>query len=360
MAEWSRVLSTTIRNYLREVEVNILRNRRLPAMLKEKGRITYDWSGEEMEWRVQYRMVPMVGYADMDVVQFARQDRWKIANLDWRGYSISDAMSKKEKLMNKSDEAIIKIYADTAERLVEDMEMQFADQYFTDGTLAANSKLMHGIESFMSGTSATSVTAGYANPTNTFAGISCQLGNYGGTWTGTWPEGLGDAHYDFWSPIIVDYTASTAWSSGTTWANNCIQTVRAGIIKAQRQKARKGQLDFIMLGDTMYRQFLDANAAKERIMVERGQKSKLTQLGFHDVINQDGIDLTWEYGVPAGFGYGFNCDMMETRSLQSQLFVNDGPDYDPVTKTWRFAVDFFGNTVWNPRQFVAWKNLGLT
>lgn len=360
MAEWSRVLSTTIRNYLREVEINVLRNRRLPAMLKDKGRITYNWSGEQMEWRVQYRRVPMIGYADMDVVQFSRQDRWKIANLDWRGYSISDAMSKKEKLMNKSDEAIIKIYSETTERLVEDVEDQFAEEYYLDGTTAANAKRMHGLESFFSGANSTGVLAGYGNPTNTFAGLVTTPGNYGGSWSGSWPDGRGDPHYDFWAPIIVDYTASTAWSSGNTWAANCTQVVRAGIIKAQRVKARKGQLDFIMTTDTLYRQFLDKASANERIVVDRGEKSKLVSLGFKDVINWDGIDITWEYGIPANVAYGLNCSMMETRSLQEQLFLNDGPDYDPVTKTWRFAVDMFGNSVWNPRHFVKWGNLGLT
>lgn len=358
MAEWSRVLSTTIRNYLRDVEVNIMRNRRLLAMLRENGRISYKWSGEQMEWRVQYRRVPMTGYADMDVVTFSRQDRWKIANLDWRGYSIADAMSKKEKLMNKSDEAIIKLYSETTELLVQDIEDAFCEEYYVDGTTAANSKKMHGIESFLATGGSVTVAAGYKAPSQTYAGLKTDLGNYGGTWTGSWPDGVGDTtqSYDFWSPILLDYTHATAWSDGVTWANNCRQVLRVGIIKAQRNKAKKGQLEFILVDDAMYRQLLDKVTGSERIIVDRGEKSKLTYLGFRDVINLDGVDVTWEYGIPAATGYGFNTMQMETRSLQDQLFVNDGPDYDPVTKTWRFAIDFFGNSVWNTKFFPKWKN----
>jgi hypothetical protein len=43
---------------------------------------------------------------------------------------------------------------------------------------------------------------------------------------------------------------------------------------------------------------------------------------------------------------------MELCSLQSQLFVPEGPDFDPATQTWRFSIDFFGNLkVSSPRNF---------
>jgi hypothetical protein len=46
---------------------------------------------------------------------------------------------------------------------------------------------------------------------------------------------------------------------------------------------------------------------------------------------------------------------MELMSLQGQLFVVEGPDYDIQTKSWRTSVDFFGNMWCNPRyQFKSW------
>jgi hypothetical protein len=103
----------------------------------------------------------------------------------------------------------------------------------------------------------------------------------------------------------------------------------------------------------MYRTYQSAMRAKERIVVERAaDKSPLIALGFSDIINQDGVDVTWEYGIPADTGYGFNCDMMELRSQQAQVFVPEGPDFDMASKSWRFSVDFFGNVVWNPKFFI--------
>src|SRR5262245_29212400 len=94
--QWSRVVNTTIKNYIREVEVNVLRNRKLSALLQKRGRISYNWSGTAMDWKVQFRRVPLTGFADGDTVTFARQDRHKTAGLDWRGYSAADSMTKGE------------------------------------------------------------------------------------------------------------------------------------------------------------------------------------------------------------------------------------------------------------------------
>lgn len=356
MAEWSRVLGTTLKNYIREVEVNVLRQRKLPALLKEKGRFSFGWSGNSMEWRVQYRRVPMSGYADMDTLSFGRQDRWKIATLDWRGYAATDAVSEKEKLMNKGKEAIINLYADTTKMLMDDVAESWAEEFYRDGTTAANAKFQHGIESFMGTSGASSDNLTYL-PSQTFAGLSTVLGNYGGTWTGTWPAGRGDASqsYDFWTPVVIKTTGS-GWGSGPTWTAYADAQLRYGIIKSKRQKSRKGMLDLILTTDDNYRLFLALLATKERIVVERSkEQSPLIALGFNDTVNFDGVDVTWEYGIPSGVdAYGFNTEMMEVRSLQDQVFVPRGPNYDEATMTYRYSVANFGNCTWNPRSFVKW------
>jgi hypothetical protein len=94
----------------------------------------------------------------------------------------------------------------------------------------------------------------------------------------------------------------------------------------------------------MFRQYQSAYRHKERIVVERqADKSPLIALGFSDVINQDGVDVTWEYGITPDTGYGFNCDMMELRSQQAQVFVPEGPDFDLASRRGASRVDFFGN-----------------
>jgi hypothetical protein len=358
-APWTRIVNSTIRKYIKDREVNILRNRKLTALLKKKGRLAFNASGTAMDWKVKFKRTRLTPYADGDTIVFDRKERYRTAVLDWRGYSATDSMSKGEFLQNRSTEAIIKVYDEIATDLIDDMEDAFGEEFYVDGSAAGNSKRLHGIESFMQGTQ--SVGNGAATPTGSFAGLSCALGAYGGTWNPGglpgWPNGRGDASYDFWSPVIVDY-GDTLFSSTATWEANCVRALSYGIIKSKKSKSAKGQLDVIFLDDEMFRTYADVYRTKERIVVERqADKSPLVALGFGDVINQDGVDVTWEYGITPDTGYGFNCDMMELRSQQAQVFVPEGPEMDIATKSWRFSVDFFGNCVWNPKYFVKFTKL---
>jgi hypothetical protein len=358
MPDWSRIVNTTIHEYIREEEVNILRNRKLLALMQSRGRITFNHAGDMQDWKVKYKRAPMQGYADNDTLTFSRRDRWKTAQLDWRGYAATDSMTKAERLKNKNTEAIIKIYDQIAKSLMEDMEDQFGDELYIDGNASGNSKRIHGIESFFGVSGAAS--GGYiASPSDTYAGLVTTLGNYGGSWTGDWPSGTGDAHYDFWSPLVVDYT-DTLWSASTkTWPNTCLEALRYGILKGKKNKSKRGMLDVIMLNDELYRQFLDKLQTEEHINVQRGQgKGGLLALGFTDVTNFDGVDVTYEYGIPSTVGYGWAIDSVELCSLQGQLFVPEGPDFDIATQSWRFSIDFFGNLKFrSPRPFVKWDNV---
>lgn len=359
---WLRVATTTIADYIREEEVNVLRNRKLPAMLKERGRITFNHSGTEMDWKVRWKRAPITGYADGDTLSFARKDRHKPATLGWRGYSATDSVTKFEQLQNRGKEAIINIFSTTAKMLMEDMEEHFAEEFYVDGNAAGNSKKLHGLESFLGNGGA--AAAGYiATPSDTYAGLSTSLGNYGGSWATngssqvTWPVGTGDAHYDFWSPLIVNYT-STAWSATTkTWPNTCVEALRFGITHAAKNKSKRGQVDMYLLDPQLYFQFKQAHESKQQINVNRGQAAGLVALGFTDVMNFDGVDVTSEYGVPANVAYGIALGAMELCSMQDRLFVPDGPDMEISTKSYRFSIDMMGNLKCNPRNFV--KLIGL-
>jgi hypothetical protein len=359
---WERVVNTTIAKYIREVEVNVLRNRKLLALLKSKGRITFGHSGQNLDWKVRYKRAPMQGYADMDTLTFSRRERWKTATLDWRGYAATDSMTKKERLMNKNVEAIVKVYSEIAANLMEDMEDQFGDELYIDGNASGNSKRIHGLESFLAGTGS-GASAGYVEPpSDTYAGLSTVLGNYGGSWSVNgssqveWPSGYGDAHYDFWSPLIVDYTDS-AWAATTdTWVNTCREAIRYGVIKGRRNKSKRGMLDLILLDNELFRLLEEKIEGNERVVVNRGEKSALVSLGFNDTVNFEGIDITYEYGVPANVGYGLCTECMELCSLQDTLFAPFGPDFDIATQSHRFSIDFFGNLkIGSPRNFVKWK-----
>jgi hypothetical protein len=358
---WTRLANTTIADYMRGEEVNILRNRKLLALLMSRGRISMNHAGTEMDWKVRYKRAQMVGYADGDTLSFARKERHKTAKLGWRGYSTTDSITKMEQLQNKGTTAIINIYAEMATLLKDDLEENFGDELYVNGNAAGNQKRMHGFESWCasSGPSA----GGYVGlPSATYAGLSCVLGNYGGAWSinggnVTWPIGTGDPQYDFWSPLLVNYT-SASFGGTPTWAANAAAAVRFAITHQGRNKSKTKMMDVITLDPELYRQFLNSQEARQQIQVQRNAPTGLVALGFADVINYDGCDITREYGVPSGTGYGVPVMDIELCSLQGQLFVPEGPDFDISTKSYRLSLDFFGNMKANPRNFVKFVALG--
>src|ERR1051326_7839960 len=172
MTDWSRIVNTTIREYVRGEEVNVLRNRKVTAMLKSKGRISFNHGGDGIDWKIRYKRAPLIGYADTDTLTFSRRDRWKTAFLDYRGYAIVDSMTKQEKLKNKSTEAIVKIYDNLAKNLMEDAEGQFGDEYCVYGGAWGYGKRFFGIESLMGGTGSDISNVQLQNPSQTYATLS--------------------------------------------------------------------------------------------------------------------------------------------------------------------------------------------
>ena len=382
MADWARLANTTINEYLRGEEVQVMRNRKILALLQDRGRVTFNHNGLLLDWKVRYRRAPLAGFIDGDTLSFSRQNRWRTAQVDWRGYAMTDQMTEFEKQKNKGDAAIVKVWSEMAKLLVDDITDQFGDEPYIDGGAAGNAKRFNGIESFMGATASASGKQPIGYPSSTYAGNVCKLGNYGGSWTNTgtttvtpsgdWPTGTGDAHFDFWSPLIVDYTNGmttsaasgiTGWQASTKiWANTCLEAVRYGIINSQKNKSKKSMLDLIALETEMFRLFKDKAQTEEQLFVTRGDAGDgLYKLGFKDVVNIDGVDLTSEYGIPRYTGYGWNIDAVELCSLLDVLIKSKGPDYDMASDAYRFAVFIMGNFKFNNiRQFVSWKNLAGT
>lgn len=364
MGEWQRIVNTTIVNYLRGEEIAIRRNRKLLAMLEKKRRMRFNQSGDGIDWKVRYRRANMVVNNGEQTLDFARVNRHKTAQLDFEGYAIVDSMTKRERLKNRSTQAIVKLYSNQIPMLMEDMRDQFAEELYIDSSASGNSGRMSGIETMMAATQTINLTDGAARTANaadpvgysddTYAGLDTDLGSITGGWTSgdidnTWPFGRGDSGYDFWTPVIVNYT-STAFT-GSTWDANAIEATRFGIEAVNsRNLGSDGQVDMVLLDRSLFRRYKDALDSKERIQVS--SDLGLRSLGFRDVIEQDGVEISAEYGMPAGVGYGFNLSAMELMSMQDRLFVGEGPMWDSGSRTFRVVVDFLGQMKFkSPRNF---------
>ncbi len=354
MAEWSRALATTIRDYVKGYEPNLMRNQKLLALLEKKGRIEFNMSGTSREWKVQYDRAVISGNLGNTALSFEPTNRFQIANLDYRGMACTDSLSKRDFLMNRGKEAIIKYYDKMIKLLMEDMERKMGTEPWNrDGNATGSTELIHGLPSFLAA-SANSLTIDTVTPRSTnqadivqvpgdtYAGLTTGLGDYGGSWTGAWPNsGDGDDAYDFNSPVLINYNSTAFGGAGNVWATNATNAMRYIITALQKDSSKRGELDAIFLDRDLYRKFKNQNDQYQKIEISSDQS--LRALGFKDVINLDGVEVTSDFGMPAGIGYALNVDQLVLGSMQDRLFSTEGPTYDMQTRAYRTVVDFLGN-----------------
>lgn len=359
--EWSRIANTTIRDYIREEENDIMRNRVVLAMLKKRGLVVRNVGGDGFSWEARYRRAPMQTNDGEQPIDFARQNRWDNAHLDYAGYLVADQVTKRERLKNKTNAAIIKFFGRMSKLLMEDIEDQFAEELYIDVDATGNSERFTGLESMFGATESINLSNGenrtadaadpVAYPNDIYAGLSTVLGTKGGSWSSgdinsTWPFGKGSAEqaaYDYWSPVIVNYKSSAFDGSSTDWQSNAVKATRFGLDAVNtRNKSRFGKCDLVLLDRGLYREYKDTLDSKERINITTS--GELRALGFegNDMIQQDGATIMSEYGMPSGVGYGLTVNAMQLRSMQSRLFVPTGPDFSMDHQAWRFMVDVHG------------------
>lgn len=364
--EWARIANTTIAKYLNEEEA-IARNRVFLGMVMKKGNLLYNEGGDGISWPVRYRRAPMETNNGEQTLSFPRQNRWKNAALDYVGLAATDAVTKREMKKNRGAEAIVKWTDKVGKYLLNDLKDQFEEELYVDSSATGNSARITGLESMFAATQTINVGSGAARsanaadpcgyPNDTYAGLSTVLGNYGGAWgtqstiDNVWPFGRGKPDYDFWSPVIVNYTSTAFDGSGTTWAANCVLATRFGLEAVNgRNTLNDGQIELVTLDRGLYRKYKDKLDSKERINIS--SNNELRALGFTDYIEQDGATIMGQYGMPAAIGYGINLKAVELRMMEKEMFNVEGPEWDMPSQTYRTVATWLGQAKFaSPRSF---------
>ena len=366
--DWARDAATTLANHIREEEQAWMRSFAIGAMIEAGGNIMYNQEGRGFDWPVRYRRHNLEGNSGETERNFVQRNLWQTALLEYRGYQAVDSITEKSLQQNRGDSAIIKLWDNFQSRLDESVQQGLAGEFFVDGSATGNSLRWHGFESFFGGTQTiTEGTAGAvartANagdvslyPSDTYAGLSTILGNYGGDGdsAATWPRGAADPEFDFWSPLVahVDTTATVIGGSADTFAAQGDELLRFCIIHTQRNSMQNGQLTTCIMDRGFYYAFLNLIDGKEQIRVTRGEPTSLVSLGFKNVVEFDGLELTWDAAVPVNTGYGLNWKNIELRCMYDSIFKGEGPYYDEFTQRYNVAVKNLGNLKHkSPRNF---------
>jgi|TARA_R100000808_G_C2154923_1_gene166448 hypothetical protein len=359
---FSRTAATTLAKHIREVEESMLRNYQMGALLEAAGRVNYNNSGEGFDWPVQFRLHKVEGNTGETQRNFARRNLWKTANLEYRGYQATDSMYYREFRSNRGPEGVVKVFENFVDRLETSITQVLGTEYYIDGSASGNEQSWHGLESMFAVNGTVNISTGAQRSANaadkvgyasdTYAGLSTALGNAGGeNESGAiWPDGIADSEYDYWTPLIVNYTSTAFSGSADTFAAQGDEAMRYAIINAQRNTSKNGQITNIFLARDLYTDLLNLIDDKERIQIS--SEHSLRALGFKNVLNFDGVEVSWESGVPTGVGYGINYDNMELKSMDDSLLRSEGPDYDIHSQSFNAVVSTLSNLKFSsPRNF---------
>jgi hypothetical protein len=357
---FARTSATTLAHHIRDVEEAMSRNFAMGALLEAAGRHSYGRGGEGFDWPVQYRLNTVEGNTGETQRNFTRKNLWKTAYLDFRGYQATDSMYYREFLSNRGPEGIVKVFDNFTERLETSLKQHLGIQYYIDGAASGNEQSWNGFNSMfdidLSGTDqtlhATAATTRAANaadivgfPTGSYAGLTTNLGNYGGANESgqVWPAGIADPEYDFWTPLVVNYTTTHADipSTTNTWAGQGDEAMRYAIIHAQRNSSMDGQVTNIFLARDLYIKLMNLLDDKEQVQVTN--EWSLRAFGFKNVVGFDGLEVTWEAGVPTATGFGMNYNAVEMLSMDNTLLRSEGPEYDIHAQSFNAVVSTLSN-----------------
>lgn len=361
--DWARTIGTTLVTHLKEEELTTFRKFKVFAALEANGKVAMNQGGRGFDWQVRYKNQPVASNNGESPRVFARHNLWQRAVLPYRGYTVTDMVTKREMLENRGAQALIDIAGKMASRLQESMEQHLSREVYIDGNAQGNENRWHGLESIFATDGTVNVTTGAKRAANSadpfgwakdeYAGLSTELGALSGGQlaSGSWPYVPVDPDYDYYSPLVVNYTSTYFGGATATWKDQCIEAIREGVNHAKRNDTRENQIDMILVDRKMYIQFLNRLDARERAIVSKS--NGLRSYGFGDVVELDGIEVSTEYGVPANTGYGLSIGNMEMKCMESQLMVPEGPYYNEELQAHRFAVSVLANLKFkSPRNFV--------
>lgn len=368
--DWARTIGTTLVTHLKEEEQTTFRKFKVFAALEGSGRVAMNQGGRGFDWQVRYRNQPVTSNNGESPRVFARHNLWQRAYLPYRGYTVTDQVTKREMLENRGAQALIDVAGKMASRLQESMQEHLSKEVYIDGNDLGNENRWHGLESIFKTNGTVNVSDGsqrasgdsnagldpFGYPDDEYAGLSTQLGYIAGSQleSGSWPYVTVDPEYDFYSPIVVNYTSSYFGGATATWKDQCIEAIREGVQHAKRNDTRESQIDMILVNRKMYIDFLNRLDSRERAIVTK--TSGLRSYGFGDVVELDGIEVSTEYAVPNNVGYGISIGNLEMKCMEGQLMVGEGPYYNEELQSYRYAVSVLANLkMKSPRNFVKFQ-----
>lgn len=364
---WLGIINSTKPNYMKGASDLTIRRRLFLAMLRKKGRITYNHNGTHNYWQVEFSQPTMHQHGDGSMIDFANHDAYRQLSNTWAGYQASDSITMMQREMNKGDAALINLFKTKQSKLMKRLQTGLAGEMYRDGGGTGRELAIQGAETFLTERTTPGAADRIAEPGDTYGGLNTNLADQGGSWSAglttspnatlanDWPDGQGDTEYDYLAPKLVNWS-STGWNTGATdWETNCWRVIGQTITWLTLVGGDDGMPEICVLAGNLFQGYKNHEETVRRINIPH---KTANDLGFQgNVLNQDGTAISADFDCPANTGYMFNTSTIEIASLMPELFWMKGPDEDPRTGySTLWASGFYGQCRWNPKYVAKLKN----
>jgi len=364
--EWIGIVNTTRPRYMKGASDLTLRSRLLLAMLRSKGRIERNASGDVCKWQVEFSQPVVNSHADGGQIDFSNHDAFRQLEIDWRGYVATDTLTKKQKAMNAGEEQLINLFQTKNNRLMKSLQNNFCGELYKNGSSSGRENNIHGLDTFLTAAN-TAATNRISSNNDSYGGLDTDQADQGGSWSSNlstypnatlavdWPDGQGDSEYDYLSAKLVNWSASN-WGTGSVlWEDNCWRVISQTITWLTVTGGKAGMPDICVLAPNLFQGYKNHEEATRRINIPHKAAQDLGFAG--NVLNQDGVAISADFDCPANKGYMLNLDEVTISSIMPELFWGEGPDKDPRTMwSYLWGCGFYGNAKWNPRHVARLNN----
>lgn len=278
----SEIVTTTLRNRTGQLQDNVSRNNALLARLNKKGKIKTFSGGRTIVQELDYaNNSTFTWYSGYQTININPSQVFSAAEFPIRQAALAVSISGLEEIQNSGEEAII----DLLEGRVENGERTFmnglSNGIYGDGTVAGS---ISGLQLLVA-----------ATPTS---------GTVGGIDRGSWA---------FWRNLVFNALTDGGSASGPSNIMQYMDTLWVRLIRGRDFP------DLIVADNNMYRYYLQALQAIQRIATDGGSAPDLAEAGFTSLkyMNSDVV-------LDGGF-QGFSGDPLPFETTTSTSSVGGAP-----------------------------------
>lgn len=351
------------------------------ALMSEQGMFEYGATEASKFYQMKVYEPEVRTSSDTTRKVFTNHNAYEQCQVGIRWYETSDMLTEIQWKLNQGKTQLIPLWETKMKDLGIATKNRLQEWAYRDGNVSPYTDGFQGFESCLADDGNTIAADKIALPSDSYAGHSTALANFGGSWpsdlaaasranaqlSNDWPWGIGTSNYDANSPLLLNWS-STSWGAGSAlWEDNCEEVLREGSAIMQ---TRNG---YLQTGDTPPVVYLMNTKLYTGVKNFYSQRFRMiqpyrdTEVGFPSTgtLTIDGVVVKADGACPVNTFYGLCPQHIElfwmicmnpAQGDDTPMFDVHGPTWDESTAAYLMRLHVGGNLRMFPKFMIKGKN----